>query len=533
MSQSQSQQDISLEQHGITNVSSVKRNLSTPALYEEIIRRDEGHLSHQGPIVVFNSKYTGRSPNDRYIVKAGKSADDIWWGEVNRPFDADKFDALYNRMMAYLQNRDLYVQDCYAGADKEFRLPVRVITSLAWQSLFARNMLIKATKEELANFVPGFTVVAAPDFKAVPEIDGTRSEAGIIINFERKIILIAAAAYSGEIKKGVFSVLNYLLPQRGVLSMHCSANVGKNGDTAVFFGLSGTGKTTLSADPNRLLIGDDEHGWSDKGVFNFEGGCYAKVINLSREAEPEIFKCTRSFGTILENVGLDCATRYVDLDDASITENTRAAYPLTQIPNIVPESMAGNPKNIIMLTADAFGVMPPISKLTPEQAMYHFISGYTAKLAGTEKGVTEPQTTFSACFGSPFMPMHPSVYGNMLKEKIREHNVSCWLVNTGWSGGPYGIGSRMKIKYTRAMLNAALEGKLDNVAYTQDPFFGLSIPQSCPDVPDDVLNPKNTWSDKAAYDEKATHLAKAFHANFAKFADGVTEEVRNAGPVVR
>lgn len=533
MSQSNQSCGNYLEQHGITNVKSISRNLCTPALYEEIIRRGEGHLSHQGPIVVSNSQYTGRSPNDRFIVKSGESADKIWWGTVNKPFDADKFDSLYNRMMAYLQNRDLYVQDCFAGADKEYRLPIRVITTQAWQSLFARNMLIRATDAELEEFAPGFTVIAAPDFKALPELDGTNSEAGIIINFDRKVVLIAAAAYSGEIKKSVFSVLNYLLPQRGVLPMHCSANVGPAGDSAVFFGLSGTGKTTLSADSSRQLIGDDEHGWSDKGVFNFEGGCYAKVINLSPEAEPEIFKCTRSFGTILENVGLDATTRFVDLDDASITENTRAAYPIKQIPNIVPEAMAGNPKNIIMLTADAFGVMPPISKLTPEQAMYHFISGYTAKLAGTEKGVTEPQTTFSACFGSPFMPLHPSEYGNLLKEKIRKHEVSCWLVNTGWSGGPYGIGSRMKIKHTRAMLNAALEGKLDNVDYQQDPIFGLHIPQSCPNVPDEVLNPRNTWEDKDAYDAKATHLAKAFHANFEKFADGVTDEVKSAGPLAK
>lgn len=533
MSQSETQSGISLEQHGITNVNSVNRNLCTPALYEEIIRRDEGHLSHQGPIVISNSDYTGRSPNDRYIVQAGESAEDIWWGNVNRPFDSDKFDALYNRMMAYLQNRDMFVQDCFAGADKDYRLPIRVITTKAWQSLFARNMLIKATDTELEDFAPGFTVIAVPDFKAVPELDGTRSEAAIIINFERKLVLIAAAAYGGEIKKGVFSVLNYLLPKRGVMPMHCSANVGPAGDTAIFFGLSGTGKTTLSADPTRRLIGDDEHGWTDHGVFNFEGGCYAKVINLSPEAEPEIFKCTRTFGTILENVGMDASTRFVDLDDASVTENTRAAYPLKQIPNIVPEAMAGNPKNIIMLTADAFGVMPPISKLTPEQAMYHFISGYTAKLAGTEKGVTEPQTTFSSCFGSPFMPLHPSEYGKLLKEKIRKHEVSCWLVNTGWSGGPYGVGSRMKIKYTRAMLNAALEGKLDNVDYSADPIFGLSIPQSCPDVPAEVLNPRNTWEDKNAYDAKATELAKAFHENFLKFADGVTEDIRDAGPLAR
>ncbi|WP_282753539.1 phosphoenolpyruvate carboxykinase [Desulfuromonas thiophila] len=525
--------DLNLSSYGITNIPCIRRNLSTPALYEEIIRRNEGHLSHQGPIVVYNVDYTGRSPNDRFIVQQGESAADIWWGNVNRPFAPEKFDLLYNRMMAYLQNRPLYVQDCFAGADPAYRLPVRVITSLAWQSLFARNMLILPTAEELASFVPGFTVIAAPDFKAVPEIDGTRTEAGIIINFERRIVLIAAAAYSGEIKKSIFSVLNYLLPHQGVLPMHCSANVGPQGDTAIFFGLSGTGKTTLSADPRRRLIGDDEHGWTDNGVFNFEGGCYAKVINLSPEAEPEIFKCTRRFGTILENVGLDESSRHIDLDDASITENTRAAYPITHIPNIVPKLRAGHPRNIVMLTADAFGVMPPISRLTPEQAMYHFISGYTAKLAGTEKGVTEPQTTFSACFGAPFMPMHPSVYGNLLKDKIRRHEVACWLVNTGWSGGPYGIGSRMKIQHTRAMLNAALEGRLDGVSFEQDPIFGLHIPTQCPDVPQEVLNPRNTWQDKQAYDTKATELARAFHANFDKFADGVDEQVRQAGPLAR
>lgn len=526
-------QPISLEQYGIINTPSVLRNLSTPELYEDAILRDEGHLSHQGSLVVFNPDYTGRSPNDRFIVKDGESANDIWWGAVNREFPTDKFDILYNRMMAYLQNREIYVQDCFAGSDPSYRLPVRVITSLAWQSLFARNMLIKATQEELDNFEPGFTVIAAPDFKAVPEIDGTRSEAAIIINFERKIVLIAAAAYGGEIKKSIFSVMNYLLPKQNILSMHCSANVGKDGDAAIFFGLSGTGKTTLSADPKRRLIGDDEHGWTKDGVFNIEGGCYAKVINLSPEAEPEIFACTRRFGTILENVGLDSVTRHIDLNDASITENTRAAYPITHIPNIEPSLKAGHPKNIIMLTADAFGVMPPISKLTPEQAMYHFISGYTAKLAGTEKGVTEPQTTFSACFGAPFMPMHPSVYGNLLKEKIRAHNVSCWLVNTGWSGGPYGVGSRMKIQHTRAMLNAALDGQLDDVAFERDPVFGLYVPQGCPNVPTEVLNPRNTWDDKDAYDAKAAELAKAFHQNFEKFADGVTEEIRDAGPLVR
>lgn len=522
-----------LENHGIDNVGRVYWNLSTPSLYEQAIRRHEGHVTHLGPLLVKTGQYTGRSPNDRFIVQDGDSSEAIWWGDVNKPFSREGFDHLYNRLTAFLQGKDIFVQDCYAGADTNYTLPVRVITTTAWHNLFARNMLIRNEPSKAKDFVPEFTIICAPNFRAVPESDGTRSEAFVLIDFERRTILIGAAAYGGEIKKSVFSVLNYLLPKQGVLSMHCSANVGQQGDTALFFGLSGTGKTTLSADPNRKLVGDDEHGWCDNGIFNFEGGCYAKVIRLSPEAEPEIYNCTRSFGTILENVSMDYATRRIDLDDATLTENTRAAYPLTHIPNIIPEGRAGHPSNIIMLTADAFGVLPPIAKLTPEQAMYHFISGYTAKVAGTEKGITEPQTTFSACFGAPFMPLHPSEYGDLLRERIRKHNVSCWLVNTGWSGGPYGVGERMPIKYTRAMINAALEGQLDDVAYATDPVFGLSVPQSCPGVPGNVLNPKETWDDKAAYDDKAQQLARAFHDNFAAFADGVEKSVLEAGPIFR
>ncbi len=519
-----------LENHGIHNANSVHWNLSTPALVEEAVRRSEGHISHLGPLVVRTGHHTGRSPHDRFIVQEGESVDQVWWGKVNKPIAPVRFDRLYNKLLAFLQGKDLFVQDCHAGADPHYRLPVRVITTHAWHSLFARNMFIQAPREELGNFVPEFTIINAPRFHADPETDGTRSECFIVINFEKKAVIIGGTSYAGENKKSIFSVLNYLLPQKGVLSMHCSANVGKQGDVALFFGLSGTGKTTLSADPNRALIGDDEHGWSDRGVFNFEGGCYAKVIKLSAEAEPEIYECTRRFGTVLENVAMDYASRRIDLDDDSLTENTRASYPLTHIPNIVPEGMAGHPANIVMLTADAFGVMPPIARLTPEQAMYHFISGYTAKLAGTERGVSEPQPAFSACFGAPFMALHPSVYGNLLKEKIARHQVACWLVNTGWTGGPYGVGSRLKISHTRAMVNAALEGRLAEVGYETDPVFGLSIPKRCPEVPAEVLNPRNTWRDQTAYDEKARELAQAFRRNFTEYADAVTREVQAAGP---
>jgi len=521
-----------LENHGLKNLSNVFWNLSTPALVEESVKRGEGHLSHLGPLVVTTGDHTGRSPNDRFVVKDGESANHIWWGNVNKEISPTKFDRLYNQLLAFLQGKDIFVQDCYSGSDPAYRLKVRVITSDAWQSMFTRNMFVQAAREELADFIPEFTVIAAPRFHADPEIDGTRSECFVLVNFEKKMVIIGGTSYAGEIKKSIFSVMNYLLPRQGVLSMHCSANTGKQGDVALFFGLSGTGKTTLSADPERALIGDDEHGWSDSGVFNFEGGCYAKVIKLSAEAEPEIYETTRRFGTILENVAMDYATRRIDLNDDALTENTRASYPLKHIPNIVPGGMAGHPTNIIMLTADAFGVMPPIAKLTPEQAMYHFISGYTAKLAGTEKGVTEPQPAFSSCFGAPFMALHPSVYGNLLKEKIRRHKATCWLVNTGWTGGPYGVGSRMQIKYTRAMINAALSGELAAVNYETDPIFGLHLPTSCPGVPEEVLNPRNTWQDKAAYDNQAKKLAQAFKDNFADYADVLDEEVLAAGPQV-
>ncbi len=520
-----------LEQHGIANVGSVYWNLSTARLYEEAIRRREGRLAHLGPLVVRTGQHTGRAPNDKFIVKEPTSADKVWWGKVNRPLEAAKFDALHRRLLAYLQGRDLFVQDCFAGADPQYRLPIRVITETAWHSLFARDMFIQAKAEELTTHVPQFTVINAPNFHAIPEVDGTRSEVFVALNFEKRLVLIGGTQYAGEIKKSIFTVLNYLLPQRHVLSMHCSANIGPEGDAAVFFGLSGTGKTTLSADPTRTLIGDDEHGWSDHGLFNFEGGCYAKVINLSPTAEPEIYETTRRFGTLLENVAFDSDTGDLDLNDASLTENTRAAYPISHIPNAKRDGLGGHPTNIIMLTADAFGVLPPLARLTPAQAMYHFLSGYTAKVAGTEKGVTEPSATFSTCFGAPFMVLSPSVYANLLGELIATHQVNVWLVNTGWSGGPYGVGQRMKIAYTRALVSAALSGALAEVATTLDPIFGVAVPQACPGVPTEVLNPRNTWADKAAYDVQANKLAAMFTENFKTFADQVTPEVRAAGPV--
>jgi phosphoenolpyruvate carboxykinase (ATP) len=439
------------------------------------------------------------------------------------------------RLLAYLQGKDLFVQDCYAGADPDYRINVRVITQTAWHNIFARNMFILVPDEKLSDYKPDFTIINAPGFHAVPDTDGTNSEVFILVNFEKRVVLIGGSSYAGEIKKSVFTILNYLLPlgTKGekVLSMHCSANIGQKGDVALFFGLSGTGKTTLSADPNRGLVGDDEHGWSDKGIFNFEGGCYAKVIRLSSEAEPEIYDTTRKFGTILENVTYDSHTRRLDLDDASMTENTRAAYPLSHINNAVIPSVAGHPTNIIMLTADAFGVMPPIAKLTQEQAMYHFLSGYTAKVAGTEKGLgSEPVAAFSTCFGAPFMALHPTVYAELLGEKMTKHNVSCWLVNTGWNGGPYGVGSRMKIAYTRAMVSAALDGTLADVETAEDPIFGVHIPTSCPNVPAEVLQPKSTWQDKNSYDEYAKKLTAMFKDNFKEFEEHVSPEVRSAGP---
>jgi phosphoenolpyruvate carboxykinase (ATP) len=522
-----------LSNHGIKNVNHVYWNLTSGELYEHTVKRGEGRIAHLGPLVVNTGQHTGRSPNDKFIVREVSSEKHIWWGKVNRPFEQARFDRLCNKMLAHFQGQDVYVQDCFAGADPEYRVPIRVITEYAWHSLFARNMFVSPDWDKQAgSHVPEFTVINAPTCLADPETDGTNSSTFILMDFGRRLILIGGTSYAGETKKSIFTLLNYLLPLRNVLSMHCSANIGRGGDAAIFFGLSGTGKTTLSADPERKLIGDDEHGWSDRGVFNIEGGCYAKVINLSPEAEPDIYACTRRFGTVLENVVMDPVTRRLNLADGALTENTRAAYPLPHIANHEPSGMGGHPKNIIMLTADAFGVLPPISKLTPEQAMYHFISGYTAKVAGTEKGLSkDPEATFSTCFGAPFMVHHPGVYAELLRERIARHRADCWLVNTGWSGGPYGEGQRMKIAYTRAMVRAALDGGLANVATEADPIFGVHVPTSCPDVPNEVLKPRQTWKNPNAYDEKARHLATLFRENFKQFEAGVSDEVKASGPV--
>jgi len=524
--------DYGLENHGLTNLSTVFWNLPTEALYEEIAFRGEARVTHLGPLVANTGKHTGRSVGDKFIVKEGTTQDKIWWGEYNRPFSQDKFDEVFGRMQGFLQGRDLFVQDCFAGADPNYRLAVRIITEKAWHSMFVRNMFIlPKTLDEYKRHVPDFTILALPSFKGFPQIDGTASETFILLNFEQKLAIIGNTAYAGEIKKSVFTIMNFILPLDGVMSMHCSANVGKNKDTALFFGLSGTGKTTLSADPNRGLIGDDEHGWSDEGIFNIEGGCYAKVISLSPTAEPQIFRTTQMFGTILENVVFDPITRRIDLDDYALTENTRASYPLEYIDNAVPDKMGGHPKNIILLTCDGSGVMPPIAKLTPEQAMYQFISGYTTKVAGTEMGLgKEPELTFSSCFGAPFMVHHPYVYADLLKRKMLKYGAHCWLVNTGWVGGPYGIGKRISIKYTRALLNAALNGKLLNVKYCTDPVFGFQVPQECEDVPSIVLNPATAWPDQNVYMQKYRQLAGRFIENFKKFEEGCPPEVIKAGP---
>jgi len=516
---------MGLEEHGITNQNLVYWTSPTSVLYEQIVRRGEGLISHLGALTVKTGHYTGRAANEKFIVDEPTSSKHINWGKVNRPFDPDRFDALYKRMTSYMQGRDLFVQDCFAGASPEHRLPVRIITERAWHSLFARNMFLRATPEELHTHKSEFTVIDLPAFHAQPKTDGTNSEAFIIINFARRMVIIGGTSYAGEIKKSIFTVQNYLLPQKQVMSMHCSANAGENGEVAVFFGLSGTGKTTLSAAPNRFLIGDDEHGWDENGVFNFEGGCYAKVINLSRESEPEIYECTRKFGTILENVAIDAISRRIDLADASVTENTRASYPITHIPNIVPSGTGGHPNHVIMLTCDAFGVLPPIARLTPEQAMYHFLSGYTAKVAGTETGVTEPQATFSACFGAPFMALSPSLYAELLGKKIASRSVTCWLVNTGWSGGGPGVGERMRIGYSRALVNAALDGTLNKGSFAKDTVFGLSIPTACPGVPQEILNPRNAWSDKEGYDATAARLVGMFRKNFEQFAPSTSPEI--------
>ncbi len=521
--------DYELDNYGIGEASRVYWNLNPPELYEEIACRNEGRLSDHGALIVDTGEHTGRAAKDKAIVREPESEDKVFWGDVNKDYPQDKFNLLKERMMAHASGRELFVQDTFAGADPRYRLPVRIITELAWHSLFARTMFIN-DNSATAPHHPEFTIINFPSFQADPQRDGTRSPTFILMDFSQRLVLIGGTSYAGETKKSVFTILNYLLPQRGVMSMHCSANVGQAGDVAIFFGLSGTGKTTLSADPERELVGDDEHGWSNDGVFNFEGGCYAKVIKLSAEAEPDIYRTTRMFGTILENVVYDSKTRAIDLDDASKTENTRASYPLTSIPNIVSSGYAGHPQNIIMLTADAFGVLPPVARLSAEQAMYHFLSGYTAKVAGTEKGIKEPEATFSTCFGAPFMVLHPGVYADLLGKKMAQHNAACWLVNTGWSGGPYGVGKRMKISYTRAMIRAILNGSLANVETKPDPIFGVKVPVSCPDVPAEVLQPRNTWSDKEAYDRQARDLARRFNENFKKYESGVSEGVRAVAP---
>lgn len=526
----------SIEQSNILNElrskTTVYENLSVPLLVENILSHKEGELTVTGAIQATTGKYTGRSPKDRFIVRDEETNENVEWGEVNQPIDEETFDKLYTKVINHLEEKnELYVFKGFAGADKNYRLPIQVINEFAWHNLFARQMFIRPTKEELKTHDAEFTVISAPTFKANPAVDGTKSETFIIISFKKRTVLIGGTEYAGEIKKSIFSVMNYLLPLDNILSMHCSANVGEEGDVALFFGLSGTGKTTLSADPYRHLIGDDEHGWGPNGVFNIEGGCYAKCVDLSEEKEPQIYNAIR-FGSVLENVVLDEDTREPDYSDTTLTENTRAAYPLENIDNIVQPSIAGHPNAIIFLTADASGTLPPISKLTKEQAMYHFLSGYTSKLAGTERGVTDPQATFSACFGSPFLPLAPSTYATMLGDKIDQFNSNVFLVNTGWTGGPYGVGKRMKLAYTRAMVHAALEGELNTVETTQDEIFGLNIPLHVPGVPDEVLIPKNTWQDKELYDQMAKKLAMEFHENFKKFTKA-SEEIKQAGPLYK
>lgn len=514
---------------GLKDLAAVNWNLLEPQLYEEAIRRGEGVLAAGGAMTVTTGVHTGRSAQDKFVVRDDLTEDVVWW-DNNKPLSPAHFDVLLADFLEHAKGLELFAQDLYGGADPDLRLPTRVYTELAWQSLFIRNLLIRPPVEDLATFVPKLTIIDLPSFKADPARHGVRTETVIAVNFARGIVLIGGTSYAGEIKKSVFTALNFLLPPKGVMPMHCSANVGDHGDTALFFGLSGTGKTTLSADPSRTLIGDDEHGWGPGGVFNFEGGCYAKTIRLSREAEPEIFSTTERFGTVLENVILDPRTRVPDFDDGSLTENTRCAYPIHFIPNASATGRAPRPLNVVMLTADAFGVMPPIAKLTPAQAMYHFLSGYTAKVAGTEKGVTEPQATFSTCFGAPFMPRHPSAYGNLLRDLIAEHKVDCWLVNTGWTGGKYGVGKRMPIRVTRTLLTAALDGSLKNASFRTDPYFGFLVPTAVEGIEGTVLDPISTWADKKAFDETATRLAGMFRDNFSKFEAHVGAEVLAAAP---
>ncbi|MGQ5701502.1 phosphoenolpyruvate carboxykinase [Sandaracinobacteroides sp. A072] len=522
---------IGLEAQGIKTKASVNWNLGTAPLIEMAVQRGEGLLSKDGAFVVETGRHTGRSANDKFTVKDAETESTVWWGKSNKPMDPAHFAALKEDFLkAVAEKETLFAQDLFGGSQAENRVNVRVITEFAWHSLFIRTLLVRPTAAELEAFTPEYTIIDLPSFKADPARHGCRSETVVAVNFTEKLILIGGTAYAGEMKKSVFGILNYLLPTKGVMPMHCSANIGPAGDTAVFFGLSGTGKTTLSADASRTLIGDDEHGWSDTAVFNFEGGCYAKMIRLSPTAEPEIFATTKRFGTVLENVVIDPATREIDLDDNSLAENSRGSYPIDFIPNASKDNLGPVPRNIIMLTADAFGILPPIAKLTPDQAMYHFLSGYTARVAGTEIGVTEPDATFSTCFGAPFMPRHPSVYGNLLKERIAKGGVDCWLVNTGWTGGQYGVGERMPIKVTRALLNAALDGSLKAADFRRDPYFGFMVPVSVPGVDAKILDPRATWPDPAAYDEKAKALVKMFVENFAQFEAHVEKGVLDAAP---
>ena len=526
--------DYGLASHGLLNLRKVYWNLPTESLYEEMVFRGEGHISRLGPAVVNTGKHTARAAQDKFIVRESTTEAHVWWGEYNRPINSSNFAELFIRMQGFLQGRDLFVQDCYAGADSDYQLPVRIVTEYAWHSLFARNMFIlPRSREEYRQFVPEFTLLCVPSFQAFEPIDGTRSSTFIALNFEQQLCIIGDTAYAGEIKKSIFTVMNYLLPLEGVMPMHCSANQGPNGDTALFFGLSGTGKTTLSADPSRGLIGDDEHGWSDSGVFNFEAGCYAKVIQLSPSAEPQIYSATYRFGTILENVVYDPITRQIDLDDDSLTENTRASYPLEYIENAIRTRMGGHPSNIILLTCDAQGVMPPVARLTPDQAVYHFISGYTSKVGGTELGLgEEPEITFSTCFGAPFMVHHPVFYADLLKRKILRYGSTCWLLNTGWVGGPYGTGKRISIRHTRALLRAMLGGQLNDVEYYVDPVFCFEVPKTCPDVPEGVLYPAEAWTSPDEYWRKYRQLAARYSDNFKKFAPDCPPEVIAAGPLI-
>ena len=518
-----------LESQGISGLGAVHYNLLEPALIEAAIRKNEGTLGQGGALLVTPGKYTGRSPKDKHVVRTAATEDTIWW-ENNADMAPEAFDRLYDDMLAHMTGGEYYVQDLFGGADAEHRLDVRVVTELAWHGLFIRHLLRRPSAEELDSFVPEFTIINCPSFKADPARHGCRSETVIALNFDRKLILIGGTEYAGENKKSVFTLLNYILPGKNVMAMHCSANhaVGNPHDAAVFFGLSGTGKTTLSADPGRVLIGDDEHGWSDKGIFNFEGGCYAKTINLREEAEPEIYATTRKFGTVIENMVFDPRTKELDFDDDSLTANMRCAYPLEYISNASDTALGGHPKNIVMLTCDAFGVLPPIARLTPAQAMYHFLSGFTSKVAGTERGVTEPEPTFSTCFGAPFMPRRPEVYGNLLREKIAHHEATCWLVNTGWTGGAYGTGSRMPIRATRALLTAALDGSLNEGEFRKDPNFGFDVPVACPGVAEVLLDPRRTWDDKDAYDAQAAKLVQMFADNFAQYVPFIDDDVKAA-----